>query len=292
MFVGLLPLPAAAGDPWVLVLGRISDNPKAHYEPLKALLDYVVPRMKDVGIHEGRVLMAKDAGQMADYLRHGRIDWITGTAAAGVLLKQHGARPILLAERGGAGHHHTVFFTRHDSGVLSPDDLRGRRIAFQQPLSTTAYFLPAAELLRRGNTLELLRLPGDRPGPDAVGYVFARSEANIAAWVHKRLVDAGTLSNLDWENPRVVPAAFRRDLHVIGTTDSVPRALELVRGDLDPRIEARLRTVLLDASDDPEARDALLGYYQTTRFLPMDTDSRNELDVLADGVGRVRGSGK
>ena len=43
----------------VLVLGRISDDPAAHYDQLKALLDYVVPRMREVGITEGRVLMAE-----------------------------------------------------------------------------------------------------------------------------------------------------------------------------------------------------------------------------------------
>ena len=80
-----------------------------------------------------------------------------------------------------------------------------------------------------------------------VGYVFARSELNIATWVHKRLVDVGVMSNLDWDNPRRVPAAFRRDLRVIGETGNVPRALEMVRSDLDPKVEARLRKVLCDA---------------------------------------------
>ena len=51
--------PPAYEDPGVLVLGRISDDPKSHYEQLKPLLDYVVPRMADVGIREGRILMAR-----------------------------------------------------------------------------------------------------------------------------------------------------------------------------------------------------------------------------------------
>src|SRR3546814_7537485 len=58
----LLALPSGAlanDDDNVLVLGRISANPKAHYEQLKPLLDYVVPRMRDVGITEGRILMAR-----------------------------------------------------------------------------------------------------------------------------------------------------------------------------------------------------------------------------------------
>ena len=88
-----LPFPSAwAVDAHVLVLGRISDDPMSHYEQLKPLLDYVVPRMESVGIREGRILMAKDAQQMASYIRRGRVDWITETAGSG----------MLLAERAGA----------------------------------------------------------------------------------------------------------------------------------------------------------------------------------------------
>jgi phosphonate transport system substrate-binding protein len=289
VFASLLPAPVLAGDPGVLVLGRISDDPKAHYEQLKALLDYVVPRMKDVGIREGRILMAKDAQQMASYLRRGRVDWVTETAGTGMMLKQRaGAKPILLTERDGSSHYHSVFFARADSGIHSLDDLRGHSVAFQRPLSTSAYFLPATELLHRGNTLELLLSPTDKLDSSVVGYVFARSELNIATWVQKRLVDVGVMSNQDWENPRRVPAAFRRDLRIIGETGDVPRAVELVRSDLDPKVEARLRKVLCEASRDPEARDALLGFFKTTRFLSVDAASQRALDNLADGVGRVR----
>jgi phosphonate transport system substrate-binding protein len=278
-----------ADDAHVLVLGRISDDPKEHYEQLKPLLDYVVPRMANVGIREGRILMAKDATQMASYLRRGRVDWVTETAGTGMLLKERaGAKPLLLTERDGTSHYHAVFFARADSDVRSLDDMRGHSVAFQRPSSTSAYFLPATELLHRGNSLELLLSPTDRLDSGVVGYVFARSELNIATWVHKRLVDVGVMSNLDWENPRRVPPAFRPDLRVIGRTGDVPRALELVRSDLDPKVEARLREVLLGAAGDPQAHDALLGFFQTTRFLPMDAESRQALDELSDGVGRVR----
>jgi phosphonate transport system substrate-binding protein len=107
--------------------------------------------------------------------------------------------------------------------------------------------------------------------------------------VHKRLIDVGVMSNLDMENPRRVPTAFRKDLRVIGETPSVPRALELVRNDLDPKVQARLHQVLCDAAKDPEARDAMQGFFQTTRFLPMDAASQRALDNFAAGVARVRG---
>lgn len=280
---------ACAGDPGVLVLGRISDDPKAHYEQLKPLLDYVVPRMADVGIREGRILMAKDPQQMASYLRRGRVDWVSETAGTAVLLQQRAnAKPLLLTERDGTSQYHSLFFARRDSGIRSLGDLRGHSVAFQRPSSTSAYFVPAAELLRRGLALELLLSPTDKLDSSVVGYLFARSELNISTWVHKHLVDAGVMSNLDWENPRRMPKAFRRDLVVIGKTSDYPRALELVRSDLDGKVEARLQQVLRDAADDPDASEALLRFFNTTRFLPIDAASKRALDHMAVGVARVR----
>lgn len=279
----------AAGDSQVLVLGRISDDPKAHYEQLKPLLDYVVPRMKDVGITEGRILMARDAQQMTSYLRRGRVDWVTETAGTGMRLQERAhARPLLLTERGGVSRYHGVFFVRRDSGLERLEDLKGRTVAFQNTASTSAYFAPAVALMDAGQQLEILLSPMDRPAPDSVGYLFARSELNIAAWVHKRLVDAGVVSNLDWDDVRRMPPAFRRDFRVIHETQDYPRALEMVRGDLDPKIEARLREVLLEAGQDPAAREALQTFFRTTRFLPVDPASQQALDHLRRGVMRVR----
>ena len=287
---GSSPLRAAtADDAHVLVLGRISDNPKAHYEQLKALLDYVVPRMADVGIREGRILMARDVQQMNSYLRRGRVDWVTETPGTGMLLQQgSGARPFLLTERDGASRYTTVFFARRDSGIRALSDLRGRSVAFQNPYSTSAYYVPAAELVDQGLPLEILLSPADRPGPNSVGYLFARTELNIATWVHKRLVDVGVMSNLDWQNPQRVPLSFRQDLFALHETPPYPRALEMVRGDLDPKVEARLREVLLGAADDPDAREALLLFFKTTRFLPLDPDSRHALQYIGSGVQRIR----
>ncbi len=279
----------AVDDEHVLVLGRISDDPKTHYEQLKPLLDYVVPRMASVGIREGRILMARDAQQMASYLRRGRVDWVTETSASGVALEARaGAKLLLMTERDGVSRYRTVYFARRDSGLASLDQLRGRSIAFQNVSSTSAYFVPASELLERGMRLELLLSPMDKPAGNTVGYVFARSELNIANWVHKRLVDVGVMSNIDWDNPQRVPPTYRSELRVLHVTPEYPRAVEVVRGDMDPKVEARLREVLMQAAEDPDARDALLRFFKTTRFLPIDPVSEHALKHLREGVIRVR----
>lgn len=279
----------AADDPQILVLGRISDDPKAHYNQLKPLLDYIVPRMADVGIREGRVLMAKDVQQMASYLRRGRVDWVTETTGTGILLQQRAkAHVLLLTERDGVSHYNTVFFARRDGQVATLDGMLGHSIAFQNPSSTSAYFVPAAELVSRGMPLDILLSPMERPDAQSVGYLFARSELNISTWVHKQLVDVGVMSNLDWNNPQRVPPSYRRDFKIIHQTPKYPRAVEIVRGDLDSKVQARLREVLLQAANDPDAREALLRFFQTTRFLPVDQSSQRALDHLRDGVIRVR----
>lgn len=273
----------------VLVLGRISDDPRAHYDQLKPLLDYVVPRMAGVGIREGRILMARDAQQMASYMRRGRVDWVTETAGTAMQLQQKaGARPLLLTERDAARSYSTLFFARSDRGLKGLADLRGRRVAFQRQGSTSAYLVPAGMLLELGMPLEILLSPEDRPSPGSVGYLFARSELNVATWVHKGLVDAGVVSSLDWDNPARVPPVFRRDFVVLGRTPDYPRAVEVVRGDLDARVQARLREVLLAASRDPAGQEALASFFGTTRFLPIDAESRHALEAIGRGVARVR----
>ena len=288
--IALPALPATAADSdHVLVLGRISDDPNAHYAQLKPLLDYVVPRMADVGIREGRVLMARDLKQMESYLRRGRVDWVTETSAGAMQLRTGaGAEPLLLTERNGVSRYRTVFFARRDSGIATLDDLRGRSIAFQSLNSTSAYYVPAAELLDRKLSLEILLSPRDRPVAGSVGYVFARSELNIATWVHKRLVDAGTMSNLDWDSPQRVPPSYRKDFVILHETPDYPRALEMVRGDMDPAVKARLREVLIEAANDPDAREAMLVFFKTTRFLPVDPTAAHALQHLRTGIERVR----
>jgi phosphonate transport system substrate-binding protein len=279
---------AGAHDHNVLVLGRISDDPKSHYEQLKPLLDYVVPRMADVGITEGRVLMARDVQQMLSYIRRGRVDWVTETTATAMLLQRRaGAEPLLLTERDGVSVYRTVYFVHRDSGITGLEELRGRSIAFQNRSSTSAYFVPATALLGLGIPMEILLSPMDRPAPGSIGYVFARSELNLSSWVHKRLVDAGAMSNIDWLNESRVPPSYRRDLVVIGETPPYPRALEMVRGDLDGAVKRRLREVLLEAADDPDAREALLQFFKTTRFLPVDASHEHALEHLRKGVMQV-----
>lgn len=288
----LYPLAAMAArgdDSHVLVLGRISDDPRQHHGQLKPLLDYVVARMGEVGIREGRILMARDAQQMASYLRRGRVDWVTETSGGAVLLAERSrAQPLLLTERNGVARYHTIFFTRRDNALQALPELRGKRLAVQGAMSTSAYMVPMTALLAQDVRPEILMGLDDQPAADRVGYVYARTERNIVTWVHRGQVDAGAMSNIDWDNPAVMSPGYRRDLRIIHRTDSYPRALELVRQDLPPAVRERLRQVLLEASRDPQAGPALQQFFGTSAFSRVDPVSQSRLDELRSGLRRVR----
>src|SRR5690606_22845982 len=118
---------------------------------------------------------------MASYLRRGRVDWVTETAASAVLLHDRaGAQPILLTERDGSRWCRSGGCARRDRGIHSLADRRGHNVAFQRSSSTSAYYVPAAELLERGMRLEILLAPTDGVASHEVGYLFARSELNIS----------------------------------------------------------------------------------------------------------------
>lgn len=281
--------PVWAGPAQVLVLGRISDDPRSHYAQLQPLLDYVIPRMHDVGITEGRILMARDTQQMGSYLRRGRVDWVTETSGTAVALGlRSGARPLLLTERSGVRDYYTVFFVRRDSPIQTLEDLRGHTLALQNVASTSAYLVPVMTLLQHGETPEILASIGDVAAPDTVGYVFARSESNIATFVHKGLVDAGAVSSVDWSDAKRIPANFLRDFRIIHRTEPYPRAVEMVRDDLDPKVRDRLQQVLLDAASDPQAQPALKTFFGTSGFHRVDAQMQHRLDELKQGLTRVR----
>ena len=284
----LLPAMAAA-DPHVLVLGCVSNDPKADYDELKPLLDYLVPRMADVGIREGRILMARDMQQMGSYLRRGRVDWVTGSVATGLQLQARaGAVPLLLSERDGLSHDRTVFFVRRDSAVASLRDLRGHSIAFKDSASPSAYFVPAMQLLQQDMSLQRLLSPMDRPDGRSVGFVLGGSDLNVVAWVSHGLVDAGAMGQARFDDPATTPASVRGAFRVIGTSNPYPLALEVSRSDLEPRVRERLRELLIRAAGDPDAREALLQFSATTRFLPIDADDETTLGTLRSGIARVR----
>lgn len=271
-----------------LIVGRVTPNPGKHHADLRIMLDYVVARMGDVGITRGTVRMAKNNRQMISMLRRGEVDWVSETAYSALQFRRDAGAELLLRRwKKGVESYHSVIFVRDDSDIESIEDLVGKRIAFEDPGSTTGFFLPATSIAEAGVSLEELYSPRAGPYSDTLGYAFSKAEINSAAWVHKGIVSAAAFSNLDWNRESSVPRAIRDRLKLIHETKPVPRALEVVRGDLDPAVSDRLRLILLNMASDPIGKQTLAEYQATTRFDAIPDAARQRLDQLQNQITQL-----
>ncbi len=262
-----------------LVIGRVSSEPEKTYKQLKPILEYVVSKLHDVGITDGSVLVAKDQSEMIRYLKQGKVDWVQkGVFDARVYSKEAGVEIALRSWREGVPSYHAVIFSRKDGGINSLNDLLGKKIAFQDRDSTSAFFVPSAILRRSGFELVELPSPRDSTPPGKIGYVFAGKELTITTWVHRALTDAGAYHNQNWSKPTDNPESMKKDLKIIYQGKPMPRMIEMLRGNLDPRIKAKIKEVLLHAHEDPAAKEALRSYGpETAKFDEFKGKAKEEL---------------
>ena len=267
-----------------LVIGRVSPDPSQTYQQLKPMVDYVASRLVDLGYTDGQVLMAKNHDEMLGYLREGKVDWVQkGVFEALIYNRAIGAEIALRSWRQGVPSYHTVIFARKDKQLASLKDLVGKKIAFEDAGSTSAFFVPAAILKRANFQLLELSSPREKSPAGSIGYVFAGDELSITTWVHRGLVDAGAFHNQNWTNPKDNPEAMRKDLTVIYEGKPMPRMIELLRATLEPNVKARIKEILLRAHEDPAATNALEAYGpRTAKFDEFVGQAKKELDEAMD----------
>lgn len=287
LIAGLISLPTWASklDPSTLVIAKVSHNPKKHYRYLKPMVEYAASKMSDLGITNVDVKMVRNNEQMINLLQKGAVDWVTETSISSVLFEQQAGAEILLRKwKKGVPMYRTVFFTRIDSGINTLADLKGKKLALEDTGSSSAYFIPSLILNQEGLKLQHLPTPRSKVLPDRVGYLLTGEEINISTWVHKGVADAGAFNNQDWHKEDHLPQIFQEDMKIFAQSKPLPRAMELVRGDLELSIKRRLKEVLLAADKDPKAQSALIAYQKTTKFDELSGDQLQDLRNLYSSI--------
>jgi phosphonate transport system substrate-binding protein len=244
----------------VLTMGRATDKVVKQGKRIEPIITYLASRLKDMGIERGEVVLAGDnkVETLIELLKEEKLDIVLETPFIVSTLKpKANLTLILLCWKGGVPEYNSFIFVRGDSGISRLEDLKGKIITFEDPGSTSAYFLPKFSMKAKG--LDLVELPSfDSPIPkDKIGYLFAGSELNISSWVFYNKVAAGALSNLDWATSEENPEAYREEFEIIYETQKVPRMLVVVREALNEKLVARIKEELLKMDKSEEGREAL-----------------------------------
>lgn len=218
-----------AAPPQTFTIGRISQYPEDELDRLIAMSDWLKANLENGDSIDFQHVIVPSLSEMQALIASGKVDMISETPYAALMLEQNGAAEVILRERKfGVKEYHSLLVGRSalESGGLG--SLKGKIIALEDPGSTSGFFLPLSILINANITpVEVTSLEAS-VNQDHVGYFFAGSVEAAINLTSEGKVAAFALSDYDWSRLREIPRNLRGDIRVLGTSQSVMRSLVLV----------------------------------------------------------------
>jgi phosphonate transport system substrate-binding protein len=263
--------------PGPITIGSISIEPAAEVQKVLPLARYLARQLQAEGIDHGRVVVADSIHQMAAFVvvadsihqmaafvQERKVDLLIDSLFPTVAVSRlSGSRFLLRRWKKGVGEYHTVIFARQDSGISRLEDLKGKLIAFEEPFSTSGYFIPKLALTQAGLHVAPKSEAADPVGPDEVGYVFSYDDESTMVWVLRGKVAAGAMDNNSL--PELAKEGLT-SLKIVDQTLAIPRHIVSYRADLSPPLVARIREILLQMDQVEEGKKTLQVFERTSKF--------------------------
>jgi len=263
---GALAQVGSKSDSRAIVLGLISEvNQSALEAQFRDFVRYVARRLAMGSESEAKAIIAPTAFELVKHLEQRRVDFYMESAYPTYTINYvHNAGKTLLRRwKGGIAEYQSLIITQRDSGVKRLADLKGKTMIFEDPGSTSGYFLPKLFLGRNGLKLAEKRGFDANASPADITYTFASSRRKLIESVLNKQIVAGAISDDDYAR---LDSASKSDIVVLAQTERLPRHLVSVRADLSQQTVARLHDILIAMHDDPEGQKILKKTDQTTKF--------------------------
>jgi phosphonate transport system substrate-binding protein len=248
-----------------LVLGVVfqgaSQPVENHFRPL---MEYLAHKFSPAGETKGVILVATTPGQMIKLLEEKRVDFYMESPYPTYLINRLGAAKLLLrAWKGGLAEYRSLIFTTKQSDVTELKELHGKIIAFEDPGSTSGYFLPKLFLLKKGFSVSEQANLESRISAREIGYIFGNTSNDVVNLVLQQKVSAGAFSTDDHAG---LEDGKKSLISILAETESVPRHLVSVRKDLPDPVATRLKGILLAMNQDKEGQQVLKQTDNTSKF--------------------------
>ena len=136
-----------------LSLGIVSEmNQKEIEAYYRDFMFYVARKLSSALEVEGKVIVASTPSELAKLLGQQKVDFYMESAYSTYVINDvQGAGKLLLRRwQRGKPEYQSLIFTKRNGGINRLDDLRGKIVVFEDPESTSGYFLPKFFLLRNG----------------------------------------------------------------------------------------------------------------------------------------------
>jgi len=249
-----------------ITLGLVSASQQQeitdYFEPFAT---YIARKIFAAPGAQGKVLVVSSLPELAKLLDQKSVDFYMESAYPTYIVNQvHGAGRVLLRRwKGGVAEYRSLIVTAKDSGIDRIESLRGKQVAFEDPESTSGYFLPKFFLQRNGFKLSPATDTVSQVSPAAITYMFAGTTDKVLDFVLARQVSAGAMSDDDFS---LLEPQKKDKLNVLAQTDLLPRHLVSVRKDLSQEASERLAAILQGMHNDAGGRQILSKMDNTMKF--------------------------
>ena len=237
---------------------------------------YVAANLASTSEIEGKVVIAPTPFQLAKLIEQKNVDFYMESPYPTYLVNDvYGVAKLLLRRwKRGMAEYRSLIFTKKKGEINQLEDLRGKVLVFEDPDSTSGYFLPKSFLTRKGfkftdkSRFDLYASPTD------IGYLFAYSQEKLVDWVLTKKAAAGAFSNDDYAK---LDEKRKSDITILAETEPLPRHFLSVRRDFAPTLVDHLKKILLSMHENDQGRRILKKTDETTKF-----------DLLPEGDAGLR----
>ncbi|MGR3712870.1 MAG: phosphate/phosphite/phosphonate ABC transporter substrate-binding protein [Shimia sp.] len=247
-----------------MVFATLNDNVRKQADRFARLEVFLEAELAEVGVTAVTLEVFREADAVTSALSTGVADfYFDSPLIAAKVGAPAGAEMYLRRWKRGVGTYHSAIFVKEDSPIFSVKDLRGARVAMQEPTSTSGFLLPVALLADSGLTLVKLQNLDQQPPASKVGYLFTGDDNNTALWLVKGHVEAGATDDATFSKlQKAAPGQYRS----IGRSREVPRQVVMMRSGMDPIVADKIADVLTSLHMHEEGREILRKFNKTTRF--------------------------
>lgn len=210
-------------------------------EPLTEMLS------KELGVKVEGFTATNYVG-VVEGLGSGQVDFGFIPPFAYVLANEESNAEVILTalNKSGEAKYRSQFLVRKDSDITSFSDIKGKKVAFVDPSSTSGYLFPGAHLINEGIDIEKDIEYVYAGGHDKALQLLLNGDVDVAT----TFVDARDRYKEDF------PEAMEKT-EVLGYTDYIPNISVTVKGDMEEELKDKIKVALLNIAKTEEGSELL-----------------------------------
>jgi len=243
-------------------------NSEKLVEDLKPISDYLSERL---GVKVEAFTASNYIG-VVEGLGSGSVDFgIIPPFSSLLAQKQSNAKPILTSKgKTGKPGYTAELYVRKDSGIKSLQDVKGKKVAFVDPSSSSGYIYPGAMLVEAG-----LNLDKD------ISYQFSGGhDKSLQLLLNKDVDVIATFDGVEDRYAKDFPQA-KTDIQKLATSDMIPGIMVTTSSKMDKELQDKLEKALRDIENDPKMKELFTKMFSITGFTDVDQDAYKKVEATA-----------